>query len=360
VRRPIYLVHGSLITKRLRSKIYNSSETMHFEEMEMTTNTVRIFDASKGYGSITDLLTFTDPTLFKRDHQWIMIAGGFTKQNPEINMFTASLPKGAPLSPNGWRIVPDSVNPNSPEILAGKKASYPWDGKGGRHCPSFVKGFDPNKEKWVERIYYAGASQSFMGPFSIGYLEWDGSRWVDQASPCFTPKEEWEGGSVYEPNLIYHEGKWKMWYVAGGNIIQGYAESVDGCNDWSTHKVFLGPEEKVFDFCVVQRNNVYEATFSRINFSSNQIIPNADPGAVQAGLWWCQSETPSSKIEDWSKPVRISNPGSWKPVIRYDEENDPNTMFVFYDSSPGTFESGMPIFTIDCLQTLQPESILRT
>ena len=40
---------------------------------------------------------------------------------------------------------------------------------------------------------------------------------MDQPEPAFIANEEWEHGSVYEPNLIYHDGKWKMWYVAGSN-----------------------------------------------------------------------------------------------------------------------------------------------
>jgi hypothetical protein len=40
---------------------------------------------------------------------------------------------------------------------------------------------------------------------------------MDKVSPVFTATEAWEHGGVYEPNLIYHDGKWKMWYVAGSN-----------------------------------------------------------------------------------------------------------------------------------------------
>ena len=40
------------------------------------------------------------------------------------------------------------------------------------------------------------------------------NKWVDQSTPALT-NEDWEHGSVYEPNLIYHGSKWKMWYVAG-------------------------------------------------------------------------------------------------------------------------------------------------
>ena len=67
---------------------------------------------------------------------------------------------------------------------------------------------------------------------TIGFLQWDGGQWVDQADPAFVANEEWEHGSVYEPNLVYHEGRWKMWYVAGSNhedyLVHGYAESQDG------------------------------------------------------------------------------------------------------------------------------------
>lgn len=71
-----------------------------------------------------------------------------------------------------------------------------------------------------------------LGPYEIGFLQWDGERWIDQCEPAFLANQEWEHASVYEPNLIYHDGKWKMWYVAGSNqenhLVQGYAESDDG------------------------------------------------------------------------------------------------------------------------------------
>ena len=84
----------------------------------------------------------------------------------------------------------------------------------------------------MERIYYAGAAENLWGPYTIGFLQWNGETWIDQPEPCFVANEDWEHGSVYEPNLIYHDGKWKMWYVAGSNqadyLVHGYAESEDG------------------------------------------------------------------------------------------------------------------------------------
>ena len=160
-----------------------------------------------------------------------------------------------PLSATGWKITRDAAGKPAP--VAGRNPSWTWDGNGGRHCPSHVKGWDPAKSEWVERIYYAGAADNLWGPYTIGFLQWDGDKWIDQPEPAFAANEDWEHGSVYEPNLIYHDGKWKMWYVAGSNqedyLVHGYAESEDGCTGWSKHAVFAPPEMKMFDFCVRQR-----------------------------------------------------------------------------------------------------------
>ena len=154
-----------------------------------------IFDDGKGHGSLTNLRTFTDCTIVKRDDQWWMFACGDEKTQPEIHLLSASLPCGAPLSAEGWRITPDETDVSKPVLVAGKSRSFWWDGLGGRHCPSYVKGFDPHTNQWVERIYYAGAAQNVQGPYGIGYVEWDGERWRDQSVPVFTATEAWEHGS---------------------------------------------------------------------------------------------------------------------------------------------------------------------
>ena len=311
----------------------------------------RIFDAGKGYGPITKLRTLVDITVAKREGRWWMFACGVELGSAEIQMYSASLPEGAPLSASGWTLTPDPSDATKPALLAGKTRSYGWDGKGGRHCPSYGKGWDPAKKAWVERIYYAGAALHFMGPYAIGYLEWDGARWIDQPTPAFEANQPWEHGSVYEPNLVYHDGKWRMWYVAGANqedyLVQGYSESPDGRGDWSPHRMVFAPGEKVFDFCVEPVGDGFEAVFSRVNVS------NAD--LPKTGLWWCRAKEPSADIADWSEPVRISGPGPWKPVLRYGE-TDPGRMFVFHDGVyPAAPGSVIPInFTVECLEMQRP------
>jgi hypothetical protein len=319
----------------------------------------KIFDPADGFAPLTDPISITDCTVAKRDNRWWMYMGGRVKAKPGIYLFSASLPEGAPLAATGWTVTPDRNDRTKVAYLAGQENSKAWDLKGGRHCPAYVKGWDPQRQVWIERIYYAGAADHFWGPYTIGYLEWDGSNWIDQPAPVFVANEEWEHASVYEPNLIYHDGKWKMWYVAGSNqedyLVQGYAESVDGRTNWTEHQVFFPAEEKIFDFCVVKTNKDYEAVFSRIWLGKT-----AAPAGT--GLWWCHAKRPSSKISDWSKPVQIMTAedrgwyaGPWKPSLQYGE-TDPNKMFVFFNGmyvkkEPGPFPYA---FTLGCLEIERP------
>ena len=317
----------------------------------MSASHTRIFDAGKGYGSVTNLRILVDCTVAHRQGQWWMCVCGVEKGSREIQLFSASLPAGAPLSAEGWTLATDENDPARPALAAGKARSYWWDGAGGRHCPSYVRGWDPERNLWVERIYYAGAARDFMGPYAIGYVEWDGARWADQDAPAFTANEYWERGSVYEPNLIYHDGRWKMWYVAGANqddyLVHGYSESPDGRTGWSPHRIVFAPEEKVFDFCVLPVAGGFEAIIARVNVGKTEI--------PRTGLWWTQAKAPSPDIAEWSQPVRISGAGPWKPVLRYGEL-DPRKMFVFCDGQySNTTGSGIPFhFTLDCLEIDRP------
>jgi hypothetical protein len=311
----------------------------------------RIFDAGKGYGSLMALRTAVDCTIAHRQGQWQMFICGVEKTSREIHIYSASLPQDASLSAAGWSIAADANDPTKPALLAAKTRSYWWDGAGGRHCPSYVKGWNSELNAWVERIYYAGAARDFMGPYVIGYLEWDGERWVDQSAPAFTANEYWERGSVYEPNLIYHDGKWKMWYVAGANqddyLVHGYSESPDGQTGWSHHQMVFAPEEKVFDFCVCPVADGFDAVIARVNVGKTE-LPNT-------GLWWTHAKEPSPAISDWQEPVRISGPGPWKPVLLYDE-CDSKRMFVFHDNQySNTSGIGIPFhFTVDCFEIERP------
>ncbi len=301
---------------------------------------VKIFDpkdASTGSQG-ADLL---DATVCRRGEQWWMYLAGQAGGYGATELFSASLPPGAPLAATGWKLSRDSGGALA--SLAANTLSRPWDGNGGRHCPSYVAGIDPHTGRQVERIYYAGAADNLWGPYTIGFLEWNGRQWIDQAEPVFAANEDWEHGSVYEPNLIYHDGKWKMWYVAGANqenyLVHGYSESVDGRTGWTPHTIFAPAEMKMFDFCVRPRGNSFDAIFARVWVGEG--APRAE-----TGLWWCRCARPSGKLSDWSEPVQVIDAadrgwhsGPWKPSFQFDEQT-PGRAFVFFDGVYRTADPG--------------------
>jgi hypothetical protein len=298
-----------------------------------------------------------DASVVKRGEQWWMFLAGQAAGYGPTDLYKASLPPHAPLSSRGWTPSRNTAGELVP--VAGRSRSRNWDGDGGRHCPSYVTGWDPGEGKWVERIYYAGAANNLWGPYTIGFLQWDGEEWRDQPEPAFVSTEDWEHGSVFEPNLVYHDGKWRMWYVAGSNqedyLIHGYAESKDGRTGWSKHAVFAPPEMKLFDFCVRQRGSGFDAVFARVWVGQGSPPP-------ETGLWWCRAERPSGALSDWSAPIQIMtaedqgwHSGPWKPCLQFDGETSDRAL-IFFDGLYRTNDAGpFPFaFTLGCLELALP------
>lgn len=294
-----------------------------------------------------------DATVVQRNNQWWMFLAGQAAGYGAPQLYSASLPLGAPLSATGWTLTRTATGEFVP--LAPQQVSRAWDGNGGRHCPAYVRGWDPHQQQWVERIYYAGGAQNIWGPYTIGYAEWNGEAWIDQPEPAFIASEDWEHSSVYEPNLIYHGGKWKLWYVAGSNhesyLVHGYAESEDGRTNWSQHTIFAPPQMKMFDFCVCPRAHGFDAVFSRVWVGEGTAPP-------ETGLWHCRSAHPSGTFTDWGKPAQIMtaedrgwHSGPWKPSLAFPDPASKRA-FIFFDglyrtADPGPFPFAM---TLGCLE----------
>jgi hypothetical protein len=322
---------------------------------------VKIFDP-RDPSSASAGAELLDASVAMRREQWWMYLAGQPAGFGATDIYSASLVSGSQLTATGWMPTRDAAGALVP--IAPRRLSSAWDGKGGRHCPSYVRGWDPRKGEWVERIYYAGAAENLWGPYTIGFLEWDGETWRDLPEPAFRANQDWERGSVYEPNLIYHAGKWKMWYVAGANhenyLVQGYAESVNGADDWTRHAMFAPPEVKMFDFCVRPRGNSFDAIFARVWMGNGDAPP-------ETGLWWCRAVQPSSSLSGWSQPVQIMtaedrgwHTGPWKPSFQFVEEAV-DQVLVFFDgayrtSDPGPFPFA---FTLGCLTTSLPVTLQR-
>jgi hypothetical protein len=326
------------------------------DHLELVANsTFPVFDGQTGYGQISGVRNFTDVTLAKRGDTWWMYGAGLVFGPPAaINLVSASLPAGAPLSVTGWTI---TTLPGKAEQAAELMPASPagrWDV--GRHCPCYVRGWDASassgKGAWRERLYYAGSATMFGGPYTIGFAEWDGSRWMPQQTACLKATEPWEHGNVAEPNVIFHNGEWHLWYCAGPDAAmryaQGYAVSDDG-KTWWQRTVFYPAEREVFDYSVIAANGRLEAVFSRGN-------PNTGHTRPEDGLWWTYAAAKAAPEtrESWSEPQQILSvtPGApawyanavWKPSFRYDE-NDPARILLFFDgAAAGT--GGRPVFSV--------------
>jgi hypothetical protein len=312
----------------------------------------KVFDPADGFAPLTDVREVTDPTVFKRSDRWCMCVATEVANRPGIQLATASLPEAAPLSSSGWRLTAERHDATRIAVLP-QERSRAWDLEGGRHCPSYVNGWDPHTQRWVERIYYAGGAEHLWGPYTIGYLEWHDEGWIDSPAPVFVATEAWEHGSVYEPNVIYANEKWKLWYVAGSNyedyLVHGYAESEDGRSNWTPHQIFAPADMKMFDFHVFQAGAAYEAVFSRVSLRG---MPSA-----YSGLWLCRCDRPSPRLADWSNPVQIMtaadrgwHSGPWKPTTAVTA--DPDKLLVFF-SGAYSRQDGSPfpfVFTLGCLE----------
>jgi len=119
---------------------------------------LKIFDPKDGFGAITNIRTFTDSSICKRGNRWWMVAGGFEVRKGTILLLSASLPPGTPLSAKGWAIATLPGDPTTAAALVPPSPKGHWEGAGGMHCPSYVRGWDPaangNAGAWRERICY--------------------------------------------------------------------------------------------------------------------------------------------------------------------------------------------------------------
>jgi hypothetical protein len=259
------------------------------------------------------------------------------------------------LTAEGWRFARDG---GLTAQVSDKGLSGSWDGRGGRHCPSYARGVHPDTGNVVERLYYAGAGDNKWGPYSIGCLEWRDGAWQEDEEPVFSPQEEWEGGSVFEPNVLYAGGQWHLWYACGSagsadradgdpappaGVGHGYAVSRDGRTNW-TRRAFSPAQAWVHDFAPRQLSDGgFGAIFACIS-----------PERDKAGLWWCRADQPQASLAAWGPTTRLAGPGFWKPS--WIEKSD-GSLFITADNSYEKPQGapGIPVyFTIDVIQATMP------
>jgi hypothetical protein len=115
---------------------------------------------------------------------------------------------------------------------------------------------------------------------------------------------------------------------------------------------------KMFDFCVLPREDGFEAVFARVWMGRGEMTP-------ETGLWWCQSRKPSGVLSDWGQPVQVMtaedrgwHAGPWKPSLQTECQIS-RRRFIFFD---GTYRTNDPgpfpfVFTLGCAEIDLPETV---
>lgn len=310
-------------------------------------NPAKLFDMMAGLAP-TNLLGLGDPDVHKIDDRWWMFFGGF-HTGFKNNLFSASLPPGAPLSSDQWAITTRAGKGRRAAALVDQPPKGSWDAY-GLHTPSYAAGTGINAAGQTyqrERIYYAGRSSTSIidnrRPISIGVLERTAHGWARRPHPVLSGGDDFP--SVLEPKVRYLEGKWRLWYVATPQVAGKkappvyqirYVDSENGITDWSRPRVLFSTDEGYFDAVVSSVAGGYEMVTCR---SGN--LAGATDFPAQ-GLWWLSSHVPSGSRKDWSsEPVQIldaeSSAGDWYangvlgPSVQYgDTAEDSDTMYVFF------------------------------
>jgi hypothetical protein len=127
---------------------------------------------------------------------------------PRIDLRAARLPQGATVDCLEWTIDGPCAAPTPADS---------WDAT-GYHCVSYVHGRFGGR--WVERLYYASSAgwTDITGPYSIGFLEWDGSEWVRVIGYAESPDgvTGWTGRRIVAADgefdaAVAHSGPLSTW-----------------------------------------------------------------------------------------------------------------------------------------------------
>ena len=299
---------------------------------------VKLFDMREWFAPVRNLLGVADPDVHRIDGRWTMFLGGF-RTSFRNNLFTATLPPGAPLGSTQWRLTTVPGRPHRARPLVPQPAKRSWDAF-GLHSPSYLEGAG------IRRVYHAGRGGVTVTdnavPYAIGVLEWSSGGWRRRPGPVLTGTPDFP--NVLEPKVRHLDGRWRMWYAAtpveAGRAATPvyqvrYADSADGLR-WSEPQVLFSTEEGFYDAVVWTADGTrYQMLTCR---STNLYARSEFP---PQGLWWLTSRSPSGRRADWTAdPVLLLDAGSgpewygngiFGPSVAYsDDPGDAGAMYVFF------------------------------
>lgn len=265
-----------------------------------------VLDSAVGYGPVTNLFAAGDPDVRFVDGRWVMYLGAAYGGGEGVNLFTAHLPVGAPLTSDSWRFDTDPDEPTRAQPLRPLPDEGAFDE--WRHTPCRVVGRTPGTARGVERLYYTGTAGSHdmtERRMAIGVMERRDGRWKPLPHPIVSGDDD--RPNVLEPKVVHADGRWRMWYQATHheagpgelpNTQIRYSESGDGITNWTEPQVVFDDDR--FD---AAPTSLPDGRFHLLVASApNTLGPVA--GLPPQGLWSLTTTQPAGGREHWSRTPR--------------------------------------------------------
>lgn len=248
------------------------------------------------------VLGLSDPDVHEVDGRWVMLVGGFSTSFRN-RLYRATLPAGADVDLDGWRLDRDASGRLVALVPDGRRGT--WDAA-GMHTPAYA----PPHRGAPARVYYAGRRTSRRyGPgsaYAVGALEQrpDGG-WERLPGPLVRGDDE--RPSALEPTVVPVADGYRMWFLAAPHEIGPgeqpdfeirVSDSADGLT-WSPPQTFATAAEGFFDSAVYRTATGWSMLLARgTNLHGTQPFP-------AQGLWRVRAAEPSAHRGAWSAPERV-------------------------------------------------------
>lgn len=217
----------------------------------------------------------------------------------------------------------DNANNLNKQAFVLKGTAGSWDSGGPARGSSVIH--DQSEYK----MWYAAVNDGQMGTtnekWQIGYATSpDGISWSKYPDPVISPTEIWELNSVSYPNVIYDEGKYKMWYAATSINLPTqivYAESNDGIfweKPANRNPVLTTGNPPSFDSTyisspfVLKEDGVYKMWYDGFDGYSWRIGYAQDDGVYPTEA---PSPTPTASIPPTPIPTTTPIPENKQPIV---------------------------------------------
>jgi hypothetical protein len=174
----------------------------------------------------------------------------------------------------------------------------------------------------------------------------DGFAWQVQnaGAPVLVADQVWEGDFVGGPTVLWHDGRFQMWYAGGGGAGLGYAESDDGLNwDKRDANPVFAPDQEWEGSVVASPSVVVNQGDYHLYYSAGDVEGPALARRVGQAIGHATSADGVHWTRDTGNPVLVAE-AAWEgvdpdgetggsvccPMVRVDRPADRDVFRLYY------------------------------